>query len=128
MIYDCFTFFNELELLEIRLHELETVVDRFVLVESTRTFSNEPKRLVYDANKRQFARWNDRITHVIVNDMPQSDNAWDLEHHQRNAIGRGLTQCELGDTILVSDVDEIPHAGLVERLRGERGVLIFQQR
>jgi hypothetical protein len=40
MIYDCFTFFNELELLELRLHELAGVVDKFVLVEATQTHSS----------------------------------------------------------------------------------------
>ncbi len=42
MIYDCFTFFNELELLEVRLHELSGVVDKFVLVETTQTFTSRP--------------------------------------------------------------------------------------
>ena len=39
MIYDCFTFFNELDILELRLQLLYDVVDKFVLVESTKTHS-----------------------------------------------------------------------------------------
>ena len=44
-VYDCFTFFNELDLLEIRLNELDNVVDYFVLVESKRSFQNKPKEI-----------------------------------------------------------------------------------
>ena len=54
MIYDTFMFFNELELLELRLNELNGVVDKFVLVEATRTFTNKPKPLYYAENKQRF--------------------------------------------------------------------------
>ena len=49
MVYDCFMFFNELELLDLRLHELDAVVDRFVLVEGVRTLSGKPKPLYFAA-------------------------------------------------------------------------------
>ena len=39
MVYDCFQFFNELDILKIRLHVLSDVVDRFVISEATETFS-----------------------------------------------------------------------------------------
>ena len=52
MIYDCFPFFNELDLLEIRLNILDPIVDKFVLVESTQTFNRQPKPLYYQENKR----------------------------------------------------------------------------
>ena len=54
MIIDCFPFFNELELLKIRLKLLDNIVDRVVLVESTRTFSLKKKKLYYDENKNFF--------------------------------------------------------------------------
>ena len=55
MIYDCFTFFNELELLELRLNELADVVDKFVLVEATQTHTNKPKPLHYLENRARFS-------------------------------------------------------------------------
>lgn len=55
MIIDCFTFFNELDVLEIRLRELDGVVDRFVLVEATLTHQGKPKPLLYAENKERFA-------------------------------------------------------------------------
>ena len=45
MIYDCFSFFNELDLLEIRLNVLKDVVDKFMLVEATKTHMGEPSKL-----------------------------------------------------------------------------------
>jgi beta-1,4-mannosyl-glycoprotein beta-1,4-N-acetylglucosaminyltransferase len=128
MIYDCFPFFNELELLEIRLHELGEVVDRFVLVESTRTHSGQPKPLYYHDYQRRFSSWRSRITHVVVDDMPREGGPWSLENHQRESIGRGLAGVDPGDIILVSDVDEIPRAGKVRECCGTPGLQVFQQR
>jgi beta-1,4-mannosyl-glycoprotein beta-1,4-N-acetylglucosaminyltransferase len=125
MIYDCFVFFNELELLEIRLAELPGVVDRFVLVESTRTFSDRSKPLFFLENRAKFAEFADRIIHVIVDDMPGGPDPWARERHQRNCIMRGLQGCADEDYILISDVDEIPRAAAVP---GRRELLGFVQR
>src|SRR5712692_10307059 len=113
MIYDCFPFFNELDLLEIRLSELAGVVDRFVLVESTRTHTNQPKPLYYHENRTRYSQFSSKIVHIVVEDMPGGENAWVRENHQRNCIIRGLSGCGDDDTILVSDVDEIPRATIV---------------
>lgn len=72
MIYDCFIFFNELELLEIRLNTLENVVDKFVIVESTISFSGLSKKLFYDENKKLFKKYAHKIIHHIVDDTPKS--------------------------------------------------------
>jgi len=74
MIYDCFTFFNELDLLEIRLNVLKDVVDRFVLVEATQTFTGRPKPLYYKENAARFAAFADRIIHVVVDDFSAADS------------------------------------------------------
>lgn len=116
MIYDTFPFFNELELLEVRLHELDPVVDRFVLAEATRTHSNQPKPLYFQENRSRFERFLPKISHVIVDDMPDSSDTWALENHQRTAIARGLPRCQPEDLILHSDVDEIPRASSVAAL------------
>ena len=110
-IYDCFTFFNELDLLEIRLNILNDKVDYFVLVEATKTHSGLDKELFYYNNKERFAHFNHKIIHIVVNDMPKvkNGNRWDLENWQRNAIMLGLTKCEQNDVIVISDLDEIPN-------------------
>lgn len=116
MIYDCFMFFNELELLEIRLNELSGVVDKFVLVEATKTFSNKPKPLYYENNKERYSNFKDRIIHIIVDDSPDTDNPWVLDHYQKNCIQRGLVDAKPQDVIIISDADEIPKAKTVSAL------------
>ena len=110
-VYDCFTFFNELDLLELRLTELSDIVDRFVLVESTLTHMGQPKPLYYAENKERFAAFRDRIIHIVVDDMPDAaaeKDPWVREIGQRDAIARGLTEARPRDRIIVSDLDEIP--------------------
>lgn len=119
MIYDCFTFFNELELLELRLHELAGVVDGFVLVEATQTHTNKPKPLHYHENRARFSAFHDKIIHIVVDDLPQSADAWVPENFQRNCIARGLTGCRPDDFVLVSDLDEIPRASVVGKMARE---------
>ena len=108
MIYDCFIFYDEILLLEIRLNELYQHVDKFVLVESTHSFSGKPKPLYYDQvkNNEIFAPFRDKIIHIIFEMCPKP-NRWDNEEDQRNKIKDGLTQAKRDDIIIVSDIDEI---------------------
>jgi Glycosyltransferase family 17 len=113
-VYDCFIFFKEFEILEIRLHELSGIVDRFVLVEATKTHTNKPKPLFFAENEKAFSKFADKITHVVVEDFPADGNAWVRENFQRQAITRGLPSSLDGSLILISDVDEIPKAEIVK--------------
>ena len=65
-VYDCFTFFNEIDLLEIRLNELNDVVDYFVIVEGTQTFQNKPKPSYYLENKKRFKDFESKIIRVEI--------------------------------------------------------------
>lgn len=112
-VYDCFPFFNELDVLQIRLAELNDVVDYFVLVESYETFQGKPKPLYFGENKHLFAPYLDKIIHVVVERHPELDNAWHREYYHRNAIERGLVGADNDDVVLVSDCDEIPSAKFV---------------
>ena len=67
---DCFIFFNELDLLEIRLHELDGVVDEFMLIEGTRTHQNKPKPLFFEEAKDKFSDFLPKINHVVVDKWP----------------------------------------------------------
>jgi beta-1,4-mannosyl-glycoprotein beta-1,4-N-acetylglucosaminyltransferase len=107
MLYDCFLFFDELELLDLRLHYLDPLVDRFVLVESTKTFSMKDKPLFFEENRSMFSKFLPKIEHVIIDDMFNS-NPWDNEKKQRDGIMKGLTKCSDDDIIVFSDCDEIP--------------------
>jgi beta-1,4-mannosyl-glycoprotein beta-1,4-N-acetylglucosaminyltransferase len=134
-IYDCFTFFNELDLLEIRLSELEEHVDYFVLVEARKTHAGNSKKLYYEENKERFKKWEPKIIHIIA-DLPRFNfidkmiikkqiknpsnllsnlsmsyglGRMKMDHLQRKNIKKGIKNANSGDVIIVSDLDEIPN-------------------
>jgi beta-1,4-mannosyl-glycoprotein beta-1,4-N-acetylglucosaminyltransferase len=134
-VYDCFTFYDELDLLELRLAELAEVVDRFVLVEAKRTFQGNPKPLVFEQAKGRFAKWSAKIEHVIVDfptPLPRLSHksrsktnkvraeAWDREFYQRNQIMRGLSDARPDDIVIVSDSDEILRREIIEKIVDEK--------
>ena len=122
-VFDCFPFFNELDVLEIRLAELDPLVDHFVLVESTRTFTAKPKPLYYADNQKRFERYAHKIIHIVVDDVPlDAPSHWTREAHQRDAIMRGLTGARPDDRIIISDCDEIPKPDMLRRALSFRGL------
>jgi beta-1,4-mannosyl-glycoprotein beta-1,4-N-acetylglucosaminyltransferase len=128
MIYDCFTFFNELDLLEIRLNVLNDVVDRFVLVEATKAHSGKDKPLYFNDNNKRFESFLPKIIHVIVDDYPPFETPWTYENHQRNCIIRGLDEATQSDVILISDLDEIPNPAVVKQAEAIRGIKVLEQK
>lgn len=118
-IYDCFPFFNELDLLEVRLNYLDSVVDYFVLCESITTHSGLPKKLFYSENKSLFKEFEHKIIHVVVEDTPKEwikAKPFLTDQYQRSAIMRGLTGANDNDIIITSDVDEIPNIDVIKDL------------
>ena len=116
MVYDSFQFFNEIEILLLRMHILKDVVDRFVVSESTVTFSGDPKPLYFEENRERFKEFEDRIIHVVVEDTPMDTDAFGRDHHQKCAVMRGLKDCAPDDVIIFSDVDEIPDPEMLKKL------------
>jgi beta-1,4-mannosyl-glycoprotein beta-1,4-N-acetylglucosaminyltransferase len=127
-LVDCFTFYNELELLEARLHEVYPVVDYIVLVEATKTFTGKNKILYYEENKSRYAKYADKIIHVVTNFAEhypferfiRAENAdWWHEYYQRNCVKVGLDRLKLRDTdlVMLTDVDEIPRREVLQKLK-----------
>jgi beta-1,4-mannosyl-glycoprotein beta-1,4-N-acetylglucosaminyltransferase len=124
-IIDCFTFYNELDMLELRLNELNKVVDYFVLVECVKTHANNDKELYFENNKDRFTNFLDKIIHIIVKDnIPQTSNAWDIENYQRRGIDQGIKQLNLNsdDIIIITDLDEIPDADTLQHIKNTDGI------
>ena len=142
MIFDCFPFFNELDLLEIRLRLLNKIVDKFVLIESNRTFSLKKKKLYFLENRERFGKYENKIIHIIVKDTPAlfnkffiprpkslfwrllhkkrvTLNAHDIDSFQRNMVTEGLSDCKDEDIIILSDVDEIPNPKIISQIDPE---------
>ena len=123
MVYDVFSFFNELDILEIRLNILNDYVDKFVIVEANDTFSGKSKPLYYKENETRFEKWHNKIIHHVMTDYPNDseiyqkalispnvgDGAenWIREFYQKESVIRPLSECDDNDIVFVSDVDEI---------------------
>jgi beta-1,4-mannosyl-glycoprotein beta-1,4-N-acetylglucosaminyltransferase len=117
MIVDCFTFFNGLDILEIRLNTLAPYVDKFVLCESPYNMVGEKKRLYFDEAKDRFKEFN--IQHLIVHDhLNHMIPEWEPYYYQLDYMSRALTDVDDEDMLLVSDFDEIPDLEHYQYLEG----------
>ena len=115
-IYDGFLFFNELELLEIRLEELYSVVDFFVVCESTKNHQNKNKPLYFLENKHKFSKYLDKIIHHIF-DPKECPYDWYIENQQRNELKLANFILNEEDIFLLSDADEIMKSSSVEYIK-----------
>lgn len=129
MVYDCVTFFNELDLLEIRLNILKDVADRFVIIEAAETHTGKAKHFHFEENRDRFAEFADRIVYHQINKFPPyCKTNWARENWQRNQIAAVLDGLATDDDIiLISDLDEIPDPRAVLKDIPERGVTAFRQ-
>ncbi len=128
MIYDCCTFFNEYDLLDVRLNVLSKVVDKFVIVEANKTFSGMSKPFNFENNKKMFENFLDDIIYIKVEDMPKSDDYWEREYFQRNQIVKGLVNLNDDDIIIISDCDEIPDPSMITSNIDDNKIYMFQQK
>ena len=119
-IYDLFTFNNELDLLEIRLNELDSVVDTFIICESTMSHNNEPKPLYFSNNRKRFKKFLHKIDLVIFDSVKHTDS-WSIENDHRRALSEKIpVNLNEEDILLLSDLDEIPRKDIVEKLKSRR--------
>lgn len=126
-IYDCFYFFDELELLKIRLNILDSYVDYFLIVEADESYYGKEKCLIYKKNYEYFSKWNHKIIHHVVDRFPNNkkhyekalnspntgpnhlpkDHWWLREFYQKETFIDDLLDCNDEDIIFISDIDEI---------------------
>ena len=122
MIYDSFLFFNEFDILDIRLHTLNHLVDKFILIESSVTHAKKNKPLFFEANKDRFAKFLHKIEHIIVPTLEctkiniNGNLRHNIENYQRDYVNRWLRKfAKTGDIIIVSDLDEIPNPETIKQ-------------
>ena len=124
-IYDCFQFFDENMMLDLRLNILNEHIHKFIIVENLFMHSGAKKKPVFDI--KNFSKFKDKITYILVDHLPDGlhnvnkisdkdekgnriiDNTLMIEHAQRNSILNGLKNANEDDLVIVSDVDEIPN-------------------
>ena len=125
-IYDCFSYWDEDLLLELRLNILNDYVDYFVIVEGNKTWQNNYKKLRFDISK--FSKFKHKIIYISVEDMPDGDNPYLRENFQRNCIFRGLKNTTGDDLIIISDLDEIPNPEVINNFQTQMRYAVFKQR
>ena len=125
-IYDCFSYWDEDILLDLRLNILDEHVDYFVIVEGNRTWQNNYKKLRFDINK--FLKFKKKIIYIPVEDMPGGDNPYKRENFQRNCISRGLINSSDNDLIIISDLDEIPNPTELNKFQKKMRYAVFKQK
>ena len=124
-IYDCFTYFNEDLILDLRFNILYKHVDYFVIIEGNKTHSGQLKKKNFDIKK--FIKFKKKIKYYFV-EMPNNMSSWQLENFQRNQIIRGLKYANGDDIILISDCDEIPDIQYsIENIKDNK-VFAFEQK
>ena len=126
-IYDCFMFFNELEILKLRLEYLSPYVDYFVIVESRKTLQGKHKSLFFEENKEKFQNHLHKIKHIIINDFPTGVAPFTMESIQRNAMTSCLKNCNDHDLIMISDIDELPKVDRIPKKIDDGVVYHFLQ-
>ena len=143
-IFDCFMFYDEEMLLDVRLNILDKYVDKFVIVESTFTHSGKKRDLVFDIKK--FSKFKDKIIYHVVDKKPkglEEVNVYDTDHikenkvimnavrfenSQRHAIGSLLKSAVANDQIIISDLDEIPNLDNVNFTNIKSKIILFRQK
>ena len=142
-IFDCFMYFDEEIVLDIRLNTLSPYVDHFVIVESKYNHKGDKRNLEFNINK--YKKFEKKIIYLVSNDLPEgieTINESDTEDHksnkyitnallrensQRNYIIKGLNDADKNDVILISDVDEIPNLDSVNFQKINKKIMLFKQ-
>jgi len=116
-VWDGFMLSNEIDLLELRLKELDGVVDRFVIVESPWTHQGRPKELIFEKYRDRFSAYADRIVHVVAEER-RGGVPWEQESYQRECIRLGLDRAGAkdDDLLILGDIDEFPRVEVIRRI------------
>jgi beta-1,4-mannosyl-glycoprotein beta-1,4-N-acetylglucosaminyltransferase len=131
-IYDCFQYFNEDHMVDLRLNILDKYVDYFVISESTKTHQGKPKRINFDI--KNFVKFKNKIKFVIadydkeINFQNHTGGESPVEQHQRNFLMEGIKDALPNDLIILSDSDEIPDLKKLENINKNKKYVAFSQK
>ena len=143
-IYDCFMFFDEEMLLDLRLNIMSKYVDKFIITEANYMHSGKPKKLIFDINK--FSKFKDKIIYKVIDREPSNieplkdtdddetrsnkliDNSNKREHFQREVALEFLKGVDPEDLIFINDVDEIPNLKNIDLKNIKEKLIFFKQK
>ena len=133
-LIDCFMYFDEDLVLDIRLNTLKDKVDKFIITEATKNHAGENKKLNFKIDN--FSKFRDKIRYIVVDDLPinvkSTKKSWHENHvrdqFQRNAIERGYKDFNDEDLIMISDIDEIPDPKKLDEFNPKNKFACFLQK
>ena len=131
-IYDCFQYFNEDHIVDLRLNVLDKFVDYFVISESTKTHQGKTKKLNFDVKK--FSKFKKKIIFIAADYKEHVDfdkhtgGESPIEQHQRNALMEGVKKASPEDLIILSDSDEIPDLTKLSKINNKKKFVAFSQK
>jgi beta-1,4-mannosyl-glycoprotein beta-1,4-N-acetylglucosaminyltransferase len=143
-VYDCFMYFDEDLLVDLRFNILNNYVSKFVITEATYTHNGTKKKLKFDINN--FKRFKNKIEYIVVdneppnilkinnNDSPEKKgqklilNGYARDNYQRNRLADGIKKAEENDIIIVSDLDEIPNLKNINFHNVSNKIIQFKQK
>ena len=143
-IFDCFMFFDEEMLLDLRLNIMDKYVDKFVITEANYMHNGNTKKLIFDINK--YSKFKDKIIYIVV-DSPPPDllkindtddkktkeskkilNAYKREIFQIQNTQKGLVNSSNEDLVIISDLDEIPNLENINIKNIKNKLIFFKQK
>ena len=143
-IYDCFMYYDEDLLLDIRLNVLNNYVKKFVITEATYTHNGSKKKLNFNINN--FSKFKNKIEYIIVDQQPPNIkeinnedsegtkeeklilNGMARDYFQRECLKKGLQNLENDDLIIIRDLDEIPNLNSLNFNEIKDNIVIFRQK
>ena len=143
-IYDCFMYFDEDLLLDLRLNTLNKYVKKFIITEATYTHNGKKKKLKFDITK--FKKFRDKITYIVVDEPPPNIlefidgetehkraeklilNGMIRDYFQRENLKKGLIESQSDDLIMISDLDEIPNLSNLDFSKIKNKIIFFEQK
>ncbi len=133
-LIDCFMYFDEDLVLEIRLNTLSEIVDKFVIAEATKDHAGREKKLNFKIDK--FSKFKKKIEYHVIDDLPikvkSYKKGWHENHlrdqFQRNSLAKGYKDCDSNDLIMISDIDEIPDPKKIEEFNVKNKYACFLQK
>ena len=143
-IYDCFQYYDEDFLLDLRLNVLSKYVKKFIITEATYSHNGTKKKLNFDINR--FDKFKSKINYLVVDRAPpkilkfvngESDsergeksilNGMARDYFQRENLIRGLKEADDNDIVMISDLDEIPNLKNIDISKIRNKIIIFKQK
>ncbi len=133
-LFDCFMYFDEDLVLDIRLHTLFEKVDKFIIAEATKDHAGRNKKLNFKIEN--FQKFKNKIDYMIIDDLPMNVSffrkGWHNNHlrdqFQRNSLARGYEKSSDEDLIMISDIDEIPNPKKIKEFNVKNKFACFLQK